>query len=160
MVRLRKKFTSSSQMNSKMKDLGMMHYFSGLEVWHRTNQIFLSQGKYTVEIFGMMDCKSMPTPMVMNLKKMNEDSSDSSEIDPHLYKQLIGSLMYMVNTRPDICYAVNVLSQFMSQPRQTQWITGKHVLRYLRGIVGYGLRYASGVDMRLQEYANADWAGA
>jgi hypothetical protein len=68
--------------------------------------------------------------------------------------------MYLVNTKPDICYAVSVLSQFMSQSRQTHWIAAKHVLRYLRGIVGYGLRYASGVDMRLQGYADADWAGS
>ena len=71
-------------MNSEfeMKDLGMMHYFLGLEVWQRTDDSFLSQGKYTVEIFGMMDCKSIL--MVMNLKKMNEASNDSGEIDPHL----------------------------------------------------------------------------
>jgi hypothetical protein len=73
----------------EMNDLGMMDYFLGLEVWQRTDEIFLSQEKYTVEIlkkFGMMDYKSMPTPMVMDLKKMNEASSDSGEIDPHLYK--------------------------------------------------------------------------
>jgi hypothetical protein len=89
----------------KIKDLGMMHYFLGLEVWQRTNEIFLSQGKYTVDIlkkFRMTDYISMPTPMVMNLKKMNEASSKSGEIDTHLYRQLIGSLMYMVNTRADI----------------------------------------------------------
>jgi hypothetical protein len=58
----------------------MMHYFLGLEVWQRTDEIFLSQGKYTVEIlkkFCMIDCKSMPTPMVMDLKKMNESSTNS-----------------------------------------------------------------------------------
>jgi hypothetical protein len=59
----------------------------------------------------------MATPMVMNLKKLNETSSDSSKIDPHLYRQLIGSSMYLVNTIPDICYAMSVLNQFMSQPR-------------------------------------------
>jgi hypothetical protein len=136
----------------RMKDLGMMHYFLGLEVWQRTNEILLSQEKYTMEIlkkFGMTDCKPMPTPMVMNLKKLSKNSSASAEIDPHLYRQLIGSLMYMVNTRPDICYVVSVLGQFMNQPRQTHWIAGKRVLRYLRGTIGYGLRYASGVDMRL-----------
>jgi hypothetical protein len=53
---------------------------------------------------------------------------------------------------------VNVLSQFMSQPRQTHWIAAKHVLRYLRGIVGYDLRYASSVDLSLQGYVDADWA--
>jgi hypothetical protein len=96
----------------------------------------------------------MPTPMVMDLKKMND--ADSGEIDP----QLRGSLMYLVNTRPNICYAVNVLSQFMSQPRQIQWIVAMHVLRYLRGTVGYGQRYASSVDMSLQGHVDANWAGS
>ena len=73
----------------EMKDLGMMHYFLGLEVWKKTDEIFLSQGKYTVEIlkkFGMTYCKSMPTPMVMDLKKMNEASTDLGEIDPRIYR--------------------------------------------------------------------------
>jgi hypothetical protein len=145
------------------KDLGMMHYFLGLEAWKRTGEIFPSQGKYTMEIlkkFGMTDCKSRPTPMVMNLKKLSETSSDLGEIDPHLYRQLIGSLMYLVNTRLDICYVVSVLSQFMSQSRQTHWIATEHVLIYLQGTIGYGLRYASSVDMRLQGYVDADWAGS
>ena len=75
----------------------------------------------------------MSTPMVMDLKKMSD--TDLGDIDPHLYRQLIGSLMYLVNTRPDICYAVNVLSQFMSQPKHTHWIAAKHVLRYLQGTI-------------------------
>jgi hypothetical protein len=69
----------------EMKDLGMMHYFLGLEVWQRTDDIFLSWGKYTVGIlkkFGMMNCKPMATPMVTNLKKLSVSSSDSNEIDP------------------------------------------------------------------------------
>jgi hypothetical protein len=143
-----------------MKDLDMMHYLLGLEVWKRITEIFLSQGKYTVEIlkkFDMTDCKSMPTLMVMDLKKMNKASTDSSEIDPHLYQKLIGSLMYLVNTKPYICYAVNVLSQFMIQPRQIHWIEAKHVLRYLRGRVGYGLIYAFDGDMRLQGDTDVDW---
>jgi hypothetical protein len=104
----------------EMKDLGMMHYFLGLEVWQRTDEIFLSQGKYTIEIlrrFGMTDCKSMTTPMVTNLKKLSGSSSDSDLIDPTMYRQLIGSLMYQVSTKPDIFYAVNALSQFMSQSK-------------------------------------------
>ena len=72
----------------EMKDLAMMHYFLGLEVWQRTDEIFLSQGKYTVEIlkkFGMLDCKSMATSMVSNLKRLSESSSDSDLIDPTMY---------------------------------------------------------------------------
>jgi hypothetical protein len=102
----------------EMKDLAMMHYFLGLEVWQRTDDIFLSQGKYTVEIlkrFGMLNWKPMATRMVTNLKKLSVYSSDFDEIDPTLYRQMIGSLMYLVNTEPDICYAVSTLSQFMSQ---------------------------------------------
>jgi hypothetical protein len=69
--------------------------------------------------------------MVVNLKKLSVSSFDFDEIDLTLYIQLIGSLMYMVNTRLDICYVVSALSQFMSQVRQTHWIVVKHVLRYL-----------------------------
>jgi hypothetical protein len=86
-------------------------------VRQRINEILLSRGKYTFDIlkkFEMTDCKPMATLMVMNLKKLSETSSDSGDIDPHLYRYLIGSLMYLVNPRPDICYAVSVLSQFMS----------------------------------------------
>jgi hypothetical protein len=104
----------------RSKDLGMMHYFLGLEVWQRTDEIFLSQGKYTIEIlkkFGMLNLKLMATPMVTNLKKLSVSSSDSDEIDLTLYIQLIGSLMDLVNTRPNICYAMSALSQFKSQSR-------------------------------------------
>ena len=62
----------------EMKDLGMMHYFLGLEVWQRLSEIFLNQGKYAVEIikrFKMMDCKAMLTPMVTNLKLLSDTSS-------------------------------------------------------------------------------------
>ena len=102
----------------------------------------------------MIECKSIPTLMMMNLKKINDD--DSNEIVP----QLIGSLMYLVNTRLDLCYAMNVLSHSMSQSRQTHWTATKHVLRYLWGTVGYGLRYSSSVDLSLQGYVDADWVGS
>jgi hypothetical protein len=145
----------------EMKDLGLMHYFLGLEVWQRPDEIFLSQGKYTVEIlqrFGMMDCKSMATPMVTNLNLLSDSSSDL--VDPTMYRQLIGSLMYLVNTRPDICFAVNTLSQYMVEPRHVHLVATKHVLRYLHGMVGYGLRYVSDGEVKLQGYTNSDWAGS
>jgi hypothetical protein len=82
-----------------MKDMDLM----GLELWQRQDEIFLSQGIYTVDIlqrFGMMDCKSMTTPMVMNLKLLSDSFLDL--VDPMMYRELIESLMYLVNTRSDI----------------------------------------------------------
>jgi hypothetical protein len=99
-----------------MKDLGMMNYFLGLEVWKRTDEIFPSQRKYMVEVlkkFGMLNFKPTTTLIVTNLKKLSVSSSYSNKIDPNLYRQLIGSFMYLVNTRPYIFYAVSALSQFM-----------------------------------------------
>ena len=93
--------------------------------------------------FGMMDYKSMSTPMVSNLKKLHDFDSGSYSVDPTMYRQLIGSLLYLVHTRPDICFTVSALSQFMADPRQRHWVVAKHVLRYLRGTIAYGLRYTS-----------------
>ena len=94
-----------------MKDLNMMHYFLGLEVWQKPGEIVLSQGKYAVEIlkrFRMMDCKSMTMPMMTNLNLFGDTTSET--IDATLYKNMIGSLMYLTSTRLDICFAVNTLS--------------------------------------------------
>ena len=68
--------------------------------------------------------------------------------------------MYLVNTRPDICFAVSTLGQFMCESRQMHWVVAKHVLRYLCGIVGYGLRYNSNSDLTLVSYSDSDWVGS
>ena len=93
-----------------MKDLGMMHYFLGLEVCQCPYEIFLNQGKYIVEIlkrFGMMDCKAMNNSMVTNFKLLNDASLET--VDVTLYRLIIGSLMYLKNTRMDICFSMNTL---------------------------------------------------
>jgi hypothetical protein len=117
-----------------MKDLGLMHYFLGLEVWQGPSEIFLSQGKYAVDVlhrFGMLDCKSMTTPMISNLKKLHDQATGSDPEDPTIYRQIIGSLMYLVHTRPNICYIVNALSQFMCEPKHIHMVVAKHILRYV-----------------------------
>jgi hypothetical protein len=108
--------------------------------------------------FGMMACKSMATLMMTNLKLLSDSSSDL--VDPTMYRQLIGSLMYLVKTRPNICFAVYALSQYMVEPRHVHWIAAKHVLRYICGTLGYGLRYVSDGEMKLQGYTDSDWAGS
>ena len=68
--------------------------------------------------------------------------------------------MYLVNTRPGICYAVNTLSQFMVEPKRAHWDAAKHVLKYLRGTIELGLKYTCDNDVRLSGFTNADWAGS
>jgi hypothetical protein len=144
----------------KMTNIGLMHYFLGLEVWREPRHIFLGQGKYACDIlrrFQMEDCRPMTTPMITNWKKLH--ASESQLVDSTLYRQLIGSLMYLVNKIPHICFAINTLSQFMVEPRTVHWVAAKHVLRYLCGTVDYGLDYLRGDGVRLVRYTDSDWAG-
>ena len=94
----------------------------------------------------MLECKSMNTPMEMKLKLLVDTSSDL--IDATLYINIIGSL-YLTNTRPNICFAVNTLSQFLVEPRRVHLVVAKHVMRYLKGTMDYGLSYDGDHDFTL-----------
>ena len=89
--------------------------------------------------FKMMDYKAMATPMASNLKLLSDASTE--KIDATMYRHMIGSLMHLTNTRPDICFAVNTLSQFLTNPRHVHLIAAKHILRYLKGTMDYGFKY-------------------
>jgi hypothetical protein len=106
----------------------------------------------------MMDCKSMATSMVIDMRKLRDSVSDP--VDLPLYQQLIGSLMYLVNTQSDVFSTVNMLSQFQVEPRQEHWIAAKHILRYLCGTITYGERYASNSDVELHGFTGLDWGGS
>jgi hypothetical protein len=108
--------------------------------------------------FGMMDCKSMDTPMTEDIRKVRGFESDP--VDSSLYRKSIGSLMYLVNTRPDIFFVVNTLSEFHVEPRHEHWIVAKHVLRYICGTLNYDLRYTSSSDIQLHGFIDSDWAGS
>ena len=83
----------------------------------------------------MLECKSMATPMDSNLKLLTDESLEL--VDVTLYRQIIGSLMYLINTIPYICFAVKTLSQYLVQPRRVHLVAAKHVMRYfIRGILG------------------------
>jgi hypothetical protein len=144
-----------------MKYLGLMHYFLGLEVWQSLEKIFLNQGKYAVEIlkrFDMLECKSMNTPMETKLKLLVDTSSEL--VDATLYRQIIGSLMYLKNTKPYICFTMNILSQFLVEPRRVHIVATKHVMRYLKGTLDFGLNYNGDHDFRPSGYTDSDWAGS
>jgi hypothetical protein len=105
----------------------------------------------------MMDCRPMSTPLVTNWK--NIDASDLKTIEPTVYRKLIGSLMYLVNTRPYIIFVVNSLSQFMGDPRRVHWIVLKQVLCYLRGTMEYEILYEHSGGVTLASFTDVDWAG-
>ena len=105
----------------------------------------------------MDDCRPMSTPMIPNWKKLH--ASEGELVDPTLYRQLIGSLMYLVNSRPDLCFAMNTLSQFMVEPRRVHWVVAKHVLHYLPGTVKYVLDYSRSDGIKLIGFIDSDWAG-
>ena len=85
----------------------------------------------------MLECKEMATPMESKLNLMS--SASSKMVDATMYRQMIGSLMYL--TRPDICFAVNTLIQFLTNPIHVHLIAAKHILRYLKGTMDNGLKY-------------------
>ena len=87
----------------------------------------------------MMDYKTLTTPMASNLKLLSDASLET--VDAMMYHQMIGSLMYLTNTRLDIFFLVNTLNPFLTDPRHVHLIVAKHILRYLKGTVDYGLKY-------------------
>ena len=98
----------------------------------------------------------MSVHMTPNLKKLRHSATSSHSVEYTLYRQLIGSLMYLVHTGPNIYYIVNALSQFMSDSKHIHWVVAKHVLRYVRGTITYGLRYTSSSGVLLVGYADSD----
>jgi hypothetical protein len=102
----------------------------------------------------MEDCKPMSTPMVTNWKKLN--ASYFELVDPTIYRQLIGSLVYLVNIRPDICFVMNTLSQHMVDLRSVHWIGEKYVLRYIVGTIDFCMDYIKGDGVSLVGYTDLD----
>ena len=96
--------------------------------------------------------------MALNLKLLSNASSKS--VDAIMYLQMIGSLMYLMNMRPDIFFAVNILSQFLTDPRHVHLMVAKHAVRYLKGKVDHGLKYEVNQKINLEGYVDSDWAGS
>eukprot|EP00253_Pinus_taeda_P019795 PITA_19795 len=106
----------------------------------------------------MVDCKSVTTPMELDFKKLSGSDAGPVLRNATEYRQLVRALMFLVNSRPDICFAINTLSQHMVEPHHIHWIGAKNLLRYFRGTITSGLRYIA-EDVRLLGYTDVDWAG-
>ena len=107
--------------------------------------------------FELLYSKAMSTPLASNLKLLSDASSE--KVNAPIYHQMIGSLMYLTNMRLDICFAMNTMSQFLTDPRHVHLIAAKHILRCLKGTVDYGLKYGANQKIKLCGYVDLDWAG-
>jgi hypothetical protein len=143
----------------RIKDLGTLKYFLALEVARSPTGIFLNQRKYAMDILndsGHLGARPATFPMEQNLKLTNEEGTVLS--DPSPYRRLVGRLIYLTITRPDIVYSVNILSQFMHQPRQPHYDAAIRVLRYIKSSPGKGIFFPAECDFQVYGYSDSDWA--
>lgn len=153
-------FKKSMMVEFEMSDLGMMHYYLGIEVLQSSTGIFISQKKYMGEIldkFQMKDCNPVTTPSEFGLK-LNKDNG-GTKVDNTLYKQIVGSLMYLTATRPDIMHAVSVISRYMECPIEIHRLAAKRIFWYLQGTKEFGLFYKKGKKSDLYGFTDSDYTG-
>ncbi|XP_050877049.1 uncharacterized mitochondrial protein AtMg00810-like [Lathyrus oleraceus] len=143
-----------------MTDLGKMVYFIGMEIMYSEKGIIFHQLKYELELlkrFELLTCKIVITPVDTN-QKLDSDF-DGDDVDATTFKQLVWSLRYLRNTIPDICYAVGIVSRFMSKPKWSHYQDAVRILRHIKGTLEYGALFPSGAETgsELMSYSNSDW---
>ena len=145
----------------EMKDLGPLKYFFGIEVSRSKEGVFLSQRQYALNLLsetGMTACSPSSTPMEENLKL--GIYPDQVPINKERYQRLVGRLMYLAHTRPDLAYALGAVSQFMHSPSEEHMNPVTRILRYLKSSPGKGTMFKKGNNLDVKGYTDADWAGS
>lgn len=157
------KFKETLKAEFDMTDLGVLTYFLGMEIQQIKEGIVLHQRKYTGDVlkrFNMQSCNPASTPVELNVKL--QKNSEEKSVDGTLFKQIVGSLRYLCNSRPDIAFGVGLISRFMDDPKVAHMVAAKRVLRYLRGTADYGLLFPRGSGsekLNLIGFSDSDWSG-
>ncbi|KAG6476800.1 hypothetical protein ZIOFF_066048 [Zingiber officinale] len=141
----------------EMTDIGLMAYYLGIEVNQREDGSFISQVGYAREIlkkFRMDNSKSINTPVECGVKLSKHDEEE--KVDPTFFKSLVGSLRYLMCTRPDILYAIGLVSRYMEDPTTTHLKIAKRILRYIKGTIDFGLLYSTSNHFKLEGYSDSD----
>ena len=133
-----------------MKDLGALTYFLGLGISRGKEGIRVNQTKYADDLIGttrLQDAKTFDTPLELNVKISKDDGCPLE--DPTVFRRLVGSLLYLTMTRPDISHAIHTMSQFVSNPYKPHLAAVYRILRYLEGTRNRGLFYPSKASLKL-----------
>ena len=141
----------------EMKDLRHLNYFLGLEITHSTNGLYITQVKYASKPLSrarLTDSKTVNTPVELNAHLTPTGGKPLS--NPSLYRRLVGSLVYLTVTRPDISYAVHQVSQYLFAPQSTHYAAILRILRYLKGTLFHGLFYSAQSPLVLCAFSDAD----
>ena len=141
-----------------------MKYFLGIEICRSKEGLFMSQRTYTLDLLkyaGKLDVKPAKTPLEDGYKLLLEGEIEESKPfeDAKQYRKMVGKLIYLTITRPNICYAVNQVSQHMQAPNVKHWNMVDRILRYLRGSQGQGVWMGCNKNTEVVGYCDADWAG-
>jgi hypothetical protein len=126
----------------EMSMIGELSFFLGLQITQRSEGMFISQEKYLREMlkrFQMEDSKPVGTPMVTGCKLRKDD--DSPDVDQSSYRSMIGSLLYITTSHPDIMHVVGMVGRYQSAPKQSHLLAVKRIFRYLKETMTYGLWY-------------------
>lgn len=142
----------------EMTDLGQIQYFLGIQIKKLKAGLFISQEKYAYDLlkkYQMTECNPSLTPMNANesLIKGEEDES----VEKEKYRSLIGSLLYLTQTRPDLEFTVNHVARYTNHPNMTHWLAVKCILRYIQGTKQLGLFYPKETNRELEGFSDADW---
>ena len=143
-----------------MCDLGLLSYYLGLQVKQKPGEITICQSAYAEKILencGMQGCNPVDTPMEQHLKLL--PGKPELILDATKYRSLVGSLRYLVNTRPDLAFSVGMVSRFMETPNAEHWTAIKRIIRFVAGTIQYGCKYSKGADAALVGYSDSDHAG-
>jgi hypothetical protein len=143
-----------------MSMLGELNYFLGLQIKQMKSGTFVSQGKYIKDMlkkFNLEDAKQMSTPMGTN--GLLDSDASGNLVDQKLYRSMIGSLLYVTASRPDVMFSVCLCARFQSSPRESHLTATKRILRYLKSTPNVGLWYPKGSNFELIGYSDSDYAG-
>ncbi|XP_057432399.1 secreted RxLR effector protein 161-like [Lotus japonicus] len=144
----------------EMSLVGELNYFLRLQVKQVEDSMFISQSKYVKELvkkFRLEGSTHKRTPAATHIKLTKDDSG--ANVDQSLYRSMIGSLLYLTASRPDIAFAVGVCARYQAAPKESHLIQVKRIIKYVSGTNDYGIFYVHHTNSSLVGYCDADWAG-